>query len=199
MLAARVERQVKRRTGGCLARGVSTADHTNLNQGVTNSPTLQPAPPPTKPSPALYTDRCLSNCPSRGLSKKITFHLKMRAGFQIPPRHLLKDTVRLLTGVPNASLAPNRALGPCAEATWLITPSAAGLGKAPLPTVVGLVGFFLGSRERKVGFLWIYSARWLLKAAGTCENQHKMKRPQHGGQEKTKAGSRPPLLATSTS
>lgn len=51
----------------------------------------------------------------------------------------------------------------------------------------------MGGRERKVGFLQIYSARWLLKAAGTCENQHKMKWPWHRGQEKINAGSRDQL------
>lgn len=66
VLAARVVTKAKHRIGGCLARGVSTAAHINLN-----SPTLHPTPPPTKQSSALYTDRCLNNCPSTGFSKKL--------------------------------------------------------------------------------------------------------------------------------
>lgn len=79
--------------------------------------------------------------------------MKTRAGFQIPPRHLLKDTVWLLTGVPNTSLAPSQALGPHTEAAWITTPLAKALGKAPFSTVVGLVGFlFWGVGRGRLDF-----------------------------------------------
>lgn len=113
----------------------------------------------------------LEQLPINRILKNNFFCLKIRAGFQIPSRYLLKYTVLLLRGVPNSSLAPTPALRPCTEATWLTIPSAAGWGEAQFsveggvglpPSFFLLVGFFFGwvlggfLREGREGTVWIF-------------------------------------------
>lgn len=130
--------------GACLARGVSMAAPTDLNQ--------VPAQPNTASSSlanqanSLHR-QMLEQLPINRILKNNFFCLKIRAGFQIPSRYLLKYTVLLLRGVPNSSLAPTPALRPCTEATWLTIPSAAGWGEAQFSVEggVGLPPFLLPS------------------------------------------------------